>query len=121
MSQPPRYLEHLRGPSAVSESRPRQKHIGPFPGPHYLDLQRRAIDDRWRQMDDLSEDGTRCRRTSADHGRLGGAPLHNRAFANSWLDQAEHLGTELARLWCRRARDPGTREERACLGRTTSL
>ena len=42
-----------------------------------------------RQMDDLSEDGPGCRRTGADDGRIGGAPLHDRAFANPWMDQAK--------------------------------
>jgi len=68
----------------------RQEHSCPFPRPHHPDLKRRAVDDRGRQMEDLSQDGPRRRRASGDHGRLGGTPLQNRAFADPWLDQAGH-------------------------------
>jgi glycerol-3-phosphate dehydrogenase len=46
------------------------------------------FDDRERQMDDLSQDGPRRCRASGNHGRPGGTPLQNRAFADPWLDQA---------------------------------
>lgn len=65
----------------------------------------RLLTIRRRQMDDLSQDGPRRRRASGDHGRVGGTPLQNRAFADPWLDQAGHPGAKLAPIRCRRAPD----------------